>query len=592
MTDTNDIEDITGSSHQIVNKIERIVSVLHVMNFNDRNDFTKQYHILQRRHGCFCRKSEALSEYKKYCKKNNVKIREDISNNLLKRRIRSGSGVIVNTVFTSPHPKYTDPNGKEITQRFSCSENCSFCPAEPGQPRSYVKDGPSTKRANDNDFDPVKQFRSRCDTLKECGHVIDKIELIVLGGTWSCYPMDYRNWFCKMLFYAANTLDDEYETLRTPLSLEQEQTINESSKYHIIGLTIETRPDYIDIDEIISYRFQGITRVQIGIQHTDDEILEANNRNCNQMKIIRGLKLLKDSNYKVDIHIMLDLYKSSPEKDRQMLKTILTNPDYFAHQIKIYPMYITKWTLIKQLYEKGEFIPQNKYDIIDNIIYFLQNCQIWWRINRIGRDIPSKNKEGTQYLYGEVKDLDLRAKVDKIMNKNLLQNPDYAMCKDIRAREPGWDNEHKKKNAKLFKYEYTANKGVEYFLSIESEDREVIFGFLRLRFTEQPTLKCLEGCAQIQELHVYGPVKEVYGISNYNSSQHYGFGKKLMKYAEYISIMNGYTKISVISGVGVRNYYRKLGYKLENTFMVKTLIDIYHIGFIICIISIIMYSLC
>ena len=164
---------------------------------------------------------------------------------------------------------------KEITQRFSCSENCSFCPAEPGQPRSYVKDGPSTKRANDNDFDPVKQFRSRSNMLKKCGHVVDKIEIIVLGGTWSCYPMEYRDWFCKMLFYAANTFDDDYETLREPFSLEKEQEINESAKYHVIGLTIETRPDYINVDEIISYRRQGVTRVQVGIQHTHDYVLES-----------------------------------------------------------------------------------------------------------------------------------------------------------------------------------------------------------------------------------------------------------------------------------------------------------------------------
>ena len=590
MPNFDDIEDITGSSHPIIKPINRIAAVLHITNFEDRNDFIKQFNILQRRHKFFCKKSEVLIEYKKYCKDNNLIQREDLTNFLLKRRIRSSSGVIVNTVFTAPNPKYTDPNGKEITQRFSCSENCSFCPAEPGQPRSYVKDGPSTKRANENDFDPVKQFRNRLFSLKECGHVIDKIEVIVLGGTWSCYPMEYRDWFCKMLFYSANTLDIEYEDLRDPFTLEDEQRINESSRYHIIGLTIETRPDYINLEEIISYRRQGVTRVQIGIQHTDDEVLDANNRNCNQQDIINGLRLLKDSNYKVDIHIMLDLYKSSPEKDREMIKTILTNSDYFAHQIKLYPMYIAKWTLIKQLYERGEFIPQAKQDIINNIIYFLQNCQIWWRINRIGRDIPSKNKEGTQYLYGEVKDLDLRAKVDKIMEENYAKDPKYRMCKDIRAREPGWDNEHKKDDVMIFDTKYKANGATEYFISIESQDREIIFGFLRLRLTTTTTLKALKGCALIQELHVYGPVKEVFAESNYKSSQHYGFGKKLMRYAEYISFINGYNKISVISGVGVRNYYRKLGYELKDTFMVKTLVDIQMISIILFIFIAIVYN--
>ena len=388
MFNFEDIEDINGPSHPIINPVTRIVAVLHITNIIDRNDFIREFNKLQRRHKCFCKKSEALAEYKRYCSENCIKPRQELINNLLTKRIRSGSGVIVNTVFTAPNPKYTNSKGKEITQRFSCSENCSFCPAEPGQPRSYVKDGPSTKRANDNDFDPVKQFRSRSNMLRKCGHVIDKIELIVLGGTWSCYPMEYRDWFCKMLFYAANTLDDDYKTLRKPFSLEKEQEINESAKYHVIGLTIETRPDYITVDEIISYRRQGITRVQIGIQHTHDDVLRANNRNCTQKDIINGIRLLKDSNFKVDIHIMLDLYCSSPQKDRDMIKTILTNPDYFSHQIKIYPMYIAKWTLIKQLYEKGEFIPQDKKDIINNIIFFQQNCQIWWRINRIGRDIP------------------------------------------------------------------------------------------------------------------------------------------------------------------------------------------------------------
>ena len=570
---THDIEDIIESEDSKIIAMNRIVRVLHERNFESRDDFTKQFNTLQRRYKCLSRKSDTRTHYKKFCESYDIKPRQDIMNHLLKRRIRSASGVIVNTVFTAPNPKYTDTNGKEITQRFSCGENCAFCPAEPGQPRSYVKDGPSTKRANDNDFDPVKQFKSRCQTLVECGHgAMDKIELIVLGGTWSCYPMEYRDWFCKMLYYAANTLNEEDP--RDPMSLEEEQDINESANCHIIGLTIETRPDYITMDEIRSYRRQGVTRVQIGVQHTSDKVLDAVNRNCNQDDIIKALRLLKDNNFKVDIHIMLDLYGSTPEMDRTMLTTILTNPDYFAHQIKIYPMYITKWTLIKQFYEQGKFIPQDKQDIIDNVIYYKQHCPIWMRINRIGRDIPKSNKDGVQYIYGDVTTIDLRAQVLKIMEENKKEDRNYKMCKCIRCREPGWDNEHLKKDTKIFCMSYEANGGLEYFISIESRDRKIIFGFLRLRFTQNQQLDVLKNCALIQELHVYGPVQQVYGTTGHTSSQHYGFGKQLMQYAEYISFINGYYKISVISGIGVRNYYRKLGYRLQDTFMVKTIFDL------------------
>ncbi len=561
---TDDIRDTINNNKQLYDFSERMHNTVYL----DREEFLRHLAIYQRSIKNIFRKSLLRHIYKQWCKDNNKKQRQELLQYLLKNAVRTGSGVCVNTVFTSPTPEYEDNNGKVISQNFSCEYNCYFCPDEPARPennnqkqaRSYVYDGPSTRRANENGFHPVRQFFARAKDLLEQGHEVDKIETIVLGGTWNSYPIKYRDWFVKMIYYAANMLYvSEY---RKPYSLEREIELNETSECHIIGFTIETRPDCITPETIKEFRKQNVTRVQIGVQHTDDKILKKVNRKCTQKDIINAIRLLKNACYKVDIHLMPDLC-STPEQDREMFDIVLYNEDYQVDQIKVYPMYIVNWTVIKKWYDSGKFVPQDKEDVINNIIYFLSKIHKRIRVNRVGRDIPLKNKTGTTYLHGDTSCMDLRQVVDKRMKEQGL------VCNDIRSREPQWD-EKNIKNIKLKVEEYRGSGGKEYHISMDDDTINKSYGFCRLRLTKEFTIGTLSEYALIRELHVYGPLVKVDKHSD-TSSQHAGFGKTMLKKAEEIAFMNGYNKIAIISGVGVRNYYRKLGYNLEEdfNFMIK-----------------------
>ena len=269
---TQDIEDIiTNFKNRSIllepEKKEKIYNLVEYLHNNITNEISwRQYsNILEynkRKFKATARVAELRHIYDIFLKNEEKKPNLHLLKHMKKYPCRSQSGVIVITVFTAPFPEYIDSKGNNKKQRFSCKYDCYYCPAEPGQPRSYVKDGPSTRRANDNDFDPVKQFYDRAMVLKNNGHDIDKIELLILGGTWSSNAMEYRDWFIRQIYYSANMFYEKI--LRKPLSLDEELKLNENSKCHIIGITIETRPDCITIEEVQSFRRQGVTRVQMG----------------------------------------------------------------------------------------------------------------------------------------------------------------------------------------------------------------------------------------------------------------------------------------------------------------------------------------
>ena len=571
---TQDIEDIiTKFKNRSIllepEKKEKIYNLVEYLHNSITNEISwRQYsNILEHNKKKFkatARVAELRYIYDIFLKNEEKKPNLYLLKHMKKYPCRSQSGVIVITVFTAPFPEYIDSKGNHKKQRFSCKYDCYYCPAEPGQPRSYVKDGPSTRRANDNDFDPVKQFYDRAIVLKNNGHDIDKIELLILGGTWSSNAMEYRDWFIRQIYYSANMFYEK--KLRKPLSLDEELKLNENSKCHIIGITIETRPDCITIEEVQSFRRQGVTRVQMGAQHTDDSILKKVNRGCYQKDIINSIKFLKDCGYKVDGHWMPDLC-STPEQDRKMFETLLYNPDYQLDQYKIYPLEVTDWTILKKWWEEGKHVPQTEEQLFENIKYLKTNAPEYWRFNRIGRDIPSKSRDGKQYIYAGNPHMNLRQIVQiKMKNEN-------KFCKCIRCKEPKGRDKNIN-DAELVIRKYEASQGTEYFLSYESPDRKIIYGFLRLRITNNERSDIfpeLKNCALIRELHVYGLVVKVNEDSLFKTSQHIGFGSKLMNEAENIAISNNKWKIAVISGVGVRNYYRKLGYELQNTYMIKEL---------------------
>jgi ELP3 family radical SAM enzyme/protein acetyltransferase len=481
--------------------------------------------------------------------------------------IREDSGIISVSVMTSPTP---------FGKGFSCAFDCAYCPNQPGGVRSYISDGPTAARGLRNDYDPVEQMDERITTLFLCGHDIDKLEVLVLGGTWDSYEPDYQEWFITRLYYAANTFFNDKKERRNVLSLEEEKKINETTIVRVIGLTLETRPDQISSEQIHRLLKYGCTRVQIGVQHIDDRILKKVNRGCYYLDTILAIKNLKNVALKVDIHIMPQLPNATQEDDEEMFYQIITNPDLQADQLKIYPCETTPWTKIEKWFLDGEYTPYPNEDMQIIVMEFLMNINPWMRINRMGRDaLPSHAIAGNPI-----------PNLGQIIHDNMKKRGMECWC--IRCREVGSKPERMERinEAVLKVRKYEGSSGEDYFLSFETPDEKVIFGFCRLRLsihagyvedkntkTHINTLSMLNGCAFIRELHVYGRVNRVNDKSrNGNDVQHRGFGRKLIAKAEEIAQNAGYTKMAIISGVGVREYYRKFGYELEGAYMTKKII--------------------
>ena len=280
----------------------------------------------QKIHKIELRKMDLISSYK------HLKLNKPSFYNIIqKKSMRSQSGVLVCTVFTSGHPEFIDKNGKKQKQMFSCKHNCYFCPNEPGhegnnwtqQPRSYLTKEPGVLRANLANYDCVQQMYLRINQYIKMGHNIDKLEVLVLGGTFSEYPSEYQIEFVRDIYYAANTAISFQRSERFPLELEI--LLNETEKIRIIGLTLETRPDTIDLNEIKKFRSFGATRLQMGVQHTNNKLLKLSNRGHTIERSIQAIELLKNNGYKVDIHLMPNLLGSSPTKDIDMFKQILSD---------------------------------------------------------------------------------------------------------------------------------------------------------------------------------------------------------------------------------------------------------------------------
>lgn len=488
---------------------------------------------------------------------------------LVKKAGKSQSGVLVVTVLTSPYPKTSD--GK--VQPFTCAYNCYYCPNEPEQPRSYLHDEPSVLRANRNDFDAVLQFYDRVATLTANGHPADKIELLILGGTWHSYPQNYRIEFMRDLFYAANSFAPSLEqakqnmALRERGTIEEEKQINETTtSCKIIGITIESRPDCITKESLPELRRLGVTRVQIGLQHTDDGILKKINRGHTLNDARECLKILKDNCYKVDVHWMPNLPGASPELDKQMFMQALHDPNLSCDQWKIYPTEVTPWTVIEKWFREGKYVPYGEEELIDLLLWVKPQVHPWIRLNRVVRDIPS------QYILGGVNSPSMRNAIQQELERR------GTRCPCIRCREVGDNSKVKfetdQDRPQLVERYYTAQESTEVFISIEAKlasrkRDDVLFGFCRLRFPGKHVYfeELKHRCAFIRELHVYGqlaatPDATVAGVRE-SRTQHVGYGTMLMLRAEKLAWNKGFTRMAVIAGVGSRGFYRKLGYKLE-----------------------------
>ncbi|MDH3324172.1 MAG: tRNA uridine(34) 5-carboxymethylaminomethyl modification radical SAM/GNAT enzyme Elp3 [Candidatus Peregrinibacteria bacterium] len=497
---------------------------------------------------------------------------------LQKRKVRTISGVSPIGVLTKPFP---------------CPGKCIYCPTDVRMPKSYLSTQPAAARALRNKFHPFDQVKNRVLALEESGHPVSKLEVIVMGGTWSFLPKRYQSWFVRGLFFAANGEERSNDLTKKRTTLKDVQKINETAERRIIGLTLETRPDFITEKELVQMRKLGCTRIEIGVQTLDDEVQKLTNRGHFRKDVVRAMKLMKDFGFKVCFHLMPGLPGSDPEKDLAWMKEIFENPDFCPDFIKIYPCQVLPQSELEKIWKRGEFKPYDDKEIVKLLARFQKFVPEWARVMRLMRDIPVANiLDGAKFsnlrqiLESQPKKLreivgdDFYEKYDLDNSKNYFR--------DIRSREigfsqvakPGFEVRDKKaepgfNKPKLVRRDYDASGGKEVFLSFESSDEKHLYALLRLRKPSGQKLShfnyALKNAALIREVHSYGG--EISVGEGSGAGQHRGFGKKLMEEAERIAREEwGLKKISVIAGVGTREYYRKFGYELKSTYMVKKLI--------------------
>ncbi|AEF96694.1 tRNA uridine(34) 5-carboxymethylaminomethyl modification radical SAM/GNAT enzyme Elp3 [Methanotorris igneus] len=468
---------------------------------------------------------------------------------LRKKPVRTLSGVAVVAVMTSPEKC---PHGK-----------CMFCPGGKGSvfgdvPQSYTGREPATMRGLMYKFDPYEQTKARLEQLEKVGHPTNKVELIIMGGTFPARDIEYQDWFIKGCLDAMNK--------KVSNSLEEAQKLNETAEHRCVALCIETRPDYCREEHINQMLKLGATRVELGVQSIYNDVLKFVKRGHTVEDTIKATQLLKDSGLKVSYHMMPGLPNTTEEMDKKMFYEIFNNPDFKPDLIKIYPCLVVRGTEIYDLWKKGEFKPLNDEEAVELISYVKSIMPKWVRTSRIQRDIPA-----TVIVDGVKK-----SNLGELVYKNLERKG--IKCKCIRCREVGHvmykrgimpEIEH----IKLCREEYIASGGTEIFLSYEDLKNDILIAYLRLRIPYKPFRKEIDDkTALVRQLHVCGQEKPLTKDIKEITWQHKGYGKMLLKEAERIAKEEfGMNKILVTSGIGVREYYRRLGYERIGAYMGKYL---------------------
>lgn len=568
-------------------------------------------------------KSQILQVYFDLVKEWKIDKNSDFELLLRKRAIRSMSGIVSVQVLTKPYP---------------CPSHCIFCPNDPEMPKSYIKSEPGAMRAWLNQFDPIKQVYNRLYSLQQTGHKTDKIEMIVLGGTWDFYPDDYKREFIQRLYDACNTFsqleienkvqnsDRKYsfqvkneDQIQLSSSLSEAVKLNEIAENRIIGLTIETTPPFVTHANCRERREMWVTRIEMWVQSTDDQILDLNKRWHTLAEIKTAMNRLRQYGFKISIHIMPGLYGSNVDKDIQTFRDIYTDKNIKPDEIKFYPTSVIPNTELYTLYLEWKYQPITTEEISQIIRQtFREIIPPYTRIKRLIRDIPAteisagSNVTNLSQLMHEIllkeyqkSDQDYRSnfyqrlypnlqvfdKEDVFIQQCLVQDADdikslilgvqpnlsdfrHFVSLDTRSREMRNKTEQTE-HLNLVVRKYRSGVGEEYFISFEDE-LGYLYGFTRLLMIEEDQSVKREGLwkktALIRELHVYGSLQSLKQEQDQNVKvQHTGLGKQLLSLAEKISQVAWYERLSVISGVWVREYYAKLEYKLDWTYMVKDL---------------------
>ncbi len=489
----------------------------------------------------FPKKAEILS----FC---NAKEKEKLRAILLKRPVRSISGVLTITVAVKP---------KECAWG-----KCIYCPTKENASKSYMGTEPVIQRALQNNYDPYLQVRNRIEHYKAMGHLSEngnKFEVIVVGGTFTGFEDEYQEWFIKKIFDALNEKEAK--------SLEEAHKLNERAKHRCVGLSVETRPDYCREEHVDKMLRLGITRVEIGAQSIYDDVLKFVQRGHSAEDIIKAIRIAKDAGYKIVLHVMPGLPLSDFERDLNMFKTLFQDPNFMPDEFKIYPTMVVEGTKLYEMWKEGEYRAMSDEEVVKLLVEVKKLIPPFMRIRRILRDYSLKKVIAGPKI-GHLRDI-LQLELKKMGKR----------CRCTRCREVGhakrlFGIEPKIENIRLVRREYEASNGKEIFLSFEDIKQDILIAFLRLRIpSEKAHRKEIREApsAIVREIHTYGKAVPV-GKTPEKEWQHRGYGRELLKEAERIAKEEfDRKKILVIAGIGARPYFLAQGYKYDGPYVSKIL---------------------
>jgi elongator complex protein 3 len=466
---------------------------------------------------------------------------------LRRKNTRTISGVTVVAVMTKPYP-CPQP------------EPCAYCPGGPttGSPQSYTGHEPAAMRGGQNSYDPYLQVRSRIDQLTAIGHRVDKIELIVMGGTFPATPLEYQHWFIQRCLDAITGTNSQ--------NLEEAKAYAETSQTRNVGITVETRPDWAKQPHIDAMLDMGVTRMELGVQNPDDEIYRLVGRTHTVADVQQATQIAKDAGLKIVYHIMPGIPGSSPAKDLVAFKRVFEDPSFKPDMLKIYPCLVIDGTKTNQWYQQGTYKPYSTEEATDLIAQVKKILPPWVRVMRVQRDIPAG------LIVAGVKKSNLR----QLVHQKLTEEGERCRC--IRCREVGHKQPDTAKldfeNVKIQTFTYAASEGKEVFLSAEDPQSDTLIGYLRLRIPSQnahrPEITAAPS-AIVRELHVYGPLVPV-GKHSAGAWQHRGFGTELLAEAERVAREDyDLKKLLVISALGTKKYYMRFGFRRDDVYVSKPL---------------------
>lgn len=494
----------------------------------------------------FYSKAELIAGYRHLVAEGDIEADPLLMKRIRMKPMRTQSGVAPVTVLTAPA---------------GCPGKCIFCPDDWRMPKSYIYDEPGCQRAERDGFDPYRQSAGRINVFESIGHDADKVELLILGGTWSAYSQDYREWFVQRCFDAMNAAGNpQYEG---SVSLLDAQEQNVSASHRNVGLVIETRPDWVTPAEIRHLRKLGVTKVQIGVQSLDDEILALNKRGHDVQAVRDALGLLRTAGFKLHLHWMPNLYGATPDKDRADFARFFDDPAICPDELKIYPCSLIADTELYDLWEAGKYHPYTEAELVGLLADVKPTIPPYTRVNRLFRDIPA------HHIQAGVKLSNLR----QVVHDELVRRGEQCgciRCHEIKRRTVTAEE------LELRTYSYDTDLTREHFLhfatSAQSTHPDLIAGFLRLSLPlyagvgSRAFLDEIAESAMIREVHVYGPALSI-GKESDGQAQHAGLGTRLINEAIRISRAAGFAKMSVIAATGTRGYYAVRGFEQGELYM-------------------------